>query len=206
MPLSSYLFLIDSPTSKTLSRGGGRFSTIDSPKTMSTLKYAGIGPRKTPHDICTRMFNAACELNKLGWTVRSGHAEGADQAWAQGHDQHHREIYLPWHGFNQGQGKGFYVSPDSPALRRIAQLVHPRWDSITQGAQRLMMRNVSIILGPQLDDPVRFVAYWAPSRHVQGGTGNAVSLATHYGIPSYNIAFEDEQEEMTAMVNQFEGV
>lgn len=168
---------------------------------MKPLKYAGIGPRATPLDVCTQMFNVAGELNKLGWIVRSGHAEGADQAWELGHDPAQREIYLPWNGFNNGQGKGVYVSPSSPALVAVAQLIHPRWDFLSQGAQKLMMRNVSIILGPQLDDHVKFVAYWSATREVQGGTGNAVKLATAYGIPAYNIAFEDEQEEMTALIN-----
>jgi hypothetical protein len=167
------------------------------------LKYAGIGPRRTPLDVCEQIVSVSRQLCEQGWVVRSGHAQGADQAWAVGHTPDKREIYLPWARFNLPGGlpQGFAVSPVTPQLEAVARIAHPAWDRLNQGGQKLMMRNVSIILGHELDDPVQFVAYWSEQRKVQGGTGNAVNLASLNGIPSFNIAFEDDQLAMSDFVD-----
>lgn len=167
------------------------------------LSYAGIGPRNTPLEVCEQMVHVAKQMDEQGWIVRSGHAQGADQAWACGHAPENREIYLPWHSFNiVGElPAGFQVSPVTPQLEAVARVAHRGWDNLRQGGQKLMMRNVSIILGHNLDDPVQFVAYWSPQRKVQGGTGNAVHLASLYGIPSFNIAFEEDQQGMSSFVD-----
>jgi hypothetical protein len=167
------------------------------------LKYAGIGPRSCPIETCEGIVDVARQLHEQGWIVRSGHAQGADQAWACGHSPATREIYLPWRGFNlEGDmPEGFSISPVTPQLEAVARVAHPAWDRLRPGSQRLMMRNISIILGPNLDDPVEFVAYWSPTRSVQGGTGNAVRLATLYGIPDFNIALEEDQQDMSRFVD-----
>ncbi|MFP3556444.1 hypothetical protein SB861_37875 [Paraburkholderia sp. SIMBA_049] len=170
---------------------------------ITALKYAGIGPRQTPSDVCMMMANVGAQLDSQGWMIRSGHAQGADQAWACRHRPQMREIYLPWNRFNNGGGEGFHVSPNTDALVTVARVTHPGWDRLSDGSRKLMMRNVSIILGPELNDPVKFVAYWAEQRTAQGGTGNAVRLASLYGIPSFNIAFGDEQQAMSTFVDTF---
>jgi hypothetical protein len=172
------------------------------------LKYAGIGPRLTPIDICLGLTDIAKQLDSRGWLLRSGYAQGADQAWQCGTQRDRMEIYLPWQGFNQGHGTGFMVSPITPAIEAAARLSHPAWNRLSQAGQKLMMRNVSIILGHNLDDPVEFVAYWSSERKVQGGTGNALRLAQMYGIPSFNVAFEDDQQRMSTFVDLYhkEGV
>lgn len=170
---------------------------------ITALKYAGIGPRTAPIDECETIVSVARQMDQRGWIVRSGHAQGCDQAWETGHKPSQREIYLPWHGFNvQGRlPQGLSISPYTHQLEAIARIVHPHWDRLSIGAAKLMMRNVSIILGPELDDPVQFVAYWSPERKVQGGTGNALRLASLYGIPSFNINFTDDQTAMSTLVD-----
>lgn len=165
------------------------------------MKYAGIGPRNTPIPVCEEMFSVAQQLDSQGWVVRSGHAEGADQAWECGHHPDRREIYLPWTGFNNGFGRNIVVAPYNCEIEAVAKMAHPRWEYLKQGAQKLMARNVSIILGPELDDPVEFVAYWSPMKKVEGGTGNAVRLAIQYGIPAFNICFEQDQKLMSELVS-----
>lgn len=171
---------------------------------IKALKYAGIGPRACPLHVCETMASVGAQLDKQGWMIRSGHAQGADQAWACMHRPQMREIYLPWARFNNGGGDGFFVSPQSDALAAVARVSHPAWDRLTDGGRKLMMRNVSIILGAELNDPVQFVAYWSEQRIVQGGTGNAVHLASLYGIPSYNIGFEEDQQAMSNFVDSFQ--
>jgi predicted Rossmann fold nucleotide-binding protein DprA/Smf involved in DNA uptake len=46
--------------------------------------YAGIGSRKTPWDICNTMVYLARALRRKGYTLRSGHAKGADQSFEMG--------------------------------------------------------------------------------------------------------------------------
>lgn len=172
---------------------------------MKPLKYAGIGPRQCPIDVCESMAHVARQLAEQNWWLRSGHAQGADQAWEIGHGPKNREIYLPWQSFNNpfhyGANEGYYISPHTPAIEAVAKIVHPAWHRLNQGGQKLMMRNVSIILGHELDDQVQFVAYWSPDRKVQGGTGNAIRLTSLYGIPSFNIAFQEDQEEMSQFID-----
>jgi hypothetical protein len=78
---------------------------------------------------------------------------------------------------------------------------HPYWDGLSNGGKKLMMRNVAIILGHDLGDPVQFVAYWSQQKQPQGGTGNAVRLASLYGIPSFNIGFVEDQTAMSDFVD-----
>lgn len=173
---------------------------------IKALKYAGIGPRQTPQHILEMMVSVAIQLDEQGWMVRSGHARGADQAWAIAHRPQLREIWLPWNRFNNASedGRMMHVCPSTPAIEAVAKLAHPGWANLTDGSRRLMMRNVAIILGPQLDEPVKFVAYWSPSRKAEGGTGNAVRLASMYGIPSFNIGLEEDQQAMSNLVDQFQ--
>jgi hypothetical protein len=60
--------------------------------------YAGIGSRETPADVMALMGRVAARLEVLGWTLRSGAAQGADQAFEAGVSSK-KEIFLPWKGF-----------------------------------------------------------------------------------------------------------
>ena len=62
------------------------------------MTYAGIGSRRTPDDVLEQMTQLAQELGKLGWTLRSGGADGADRAFQDGAEAvgGRREILLPW--------------------------------------------------------------------------------------------------------------
>lgn len=87
---------------------------------------------------------------------------------------------------------------------QIAQAFHPNWQALIHGKYpdlaNLMIRNVFQVLGDDLKTPSRFVLCYAKGSqwegvgkdahivNVQGGTGQAVRIANHYGIPVYNIA------------------
>ncbi len=62
--------------------------------------YAGIGSRQTPPQLLELMTRAATALASQGWTLRTGMAPGADQAFYRGAREHGPvELYLPWPGF-----------------------------------------------------------------------------------------------------------
>lgn len=165
--------------------------------------YAGIGSRQTPRDILGVMTLLARNLSEAGWKLRSGHAFGADQAFEEG--TMNREIFLPWPDYNIGTpGKdGFYHIPMNPPLRRIAEQYHPNWVMLSPGVQKLMCRNVNIILGANLDTPVDMVICWTPGGEMVGGTSHALRHAIDKGIPYFNLAIQADWEKLDKFVCQF---
>jgi hypothetical protein len=155
--------------------------------------YAGIGNRKTPADILFRMKDYARQLEALGFTLRSGGAEGADSAFADAVSPEHRDIYLPWAGYNHKTG---IVSGYDAALAEIAEKYYPVWDTdlptwreLSGGVKQLHTRNVAQILG-HASPPVLslFVLCWTPGAKARGGTGQAIRIAKGYGVPVYDLA------------------
>lgn len=164
----------------------------------ATKSYAGIGSRKTPPEVMKSMTKVAARLSVLGWTLRSGAAEGADKAFEFGAGDK-KEIFLPWNGFMGNNSK--LVEPQTPGLAdEIASQIHPGWQHLSQGARKLMARNSRQILGQKLNNPVKFVLCWTPDgcEHADqrtsktGGTGQAIALATrHTDAPVFNMKNED---------------
>lgn len=159
--------------------------------------YAGIGSRQTPDEVCDRMSDIALRLAE-NWTLRSGGADKADEAFALGAlgacgDV---EIYLPWPDFNDFCRE----DPDDDAIVErwkpqaeafeLAALFHPAWDSLSRGAKALHARNSHQILGPDVTKPdlSKFVICWTPQASGSGGTGQALRIAKHYDVPVFDLA------------------
>jgi hypothetical protein len=121
--------------------------------------YTGVGSRQTPAAILSIMRETARRLALLGWTLRSGHAEGADSAFEEGCDAAHgaKEIFLPWAGFN-GSTSAFHGAP--AAAFEIAQRIHPAWDGLTDYVRMCQARDIQQVLGPALDSPSLAVIAW----------------------------------------------
>ena len=165
--------------------------------------YAGIGSRKTPASVSVFMTRIAIELAIRDFTLRSGGAQGADQAFGLGSTR--KEVYLPWRGF-EGSDSPYIVQP-GPA-GEIASQFHPVWDRLSQGAKKLHSRNAHQILGQNLDTPVKFVICWTPDgcfnqatrKSSTGGTGMAIAIADHYNIPVFNLMRAEHYDRLRAMV------
>ena len=159
-----------------------------------TKFYTGIGSRQVPSDIYGIMSHLGMRLGELGFVLRSGAAQGSDEAFEMGaiHRSHPTEIYLPWRGFN-GHVGGF--SKPSPAAFEMAATVHPAWGILTPGVKALHARNCHQVLGYELDTPSEFVVCWTPDGCTSeatrtpktGGTATAIVLAERHGIPVYNL-------------------
>ena len=147
-----------------------------------TLSYAGIGSRETPEAVQRRMTALAAHLANLDYILRTGGADGADNAFKKGCDAHDGdlELYLPWKGFN-GHKSGFL--PSLPAFA-MAKHYHPAWEAMSQGGRSLHARNCHQVLGAMLNDPVRFIICWTKDGKASGGTGQALRIAMD---PIYNI-------------------
>lgn len=161
--------------------------------------YAGIGSRETPFTALKQMFYIAEQLAPFG-TLRSGHAEGADQAFEEGciKANGNMEIYLPWFGFNNAPNKPQYLVPDmNKELLDFTGAFHPAWDKCSSGAKRMHARNACQILGLYGDSPVDFVVCWTKDGKRGGGTGQALRIAEYFQIPIFDLAVAGTTKALT---------
>lgn len=165
--------------------------------------YAGIGSRKTPHAMLILMTSLAASLRAdAGMTLRSGRAPGADQAFEAG-AAHNAEIFKPWAAFEKEfvptSKPEVHTEPKDEALVLAAEY-HPAWGGLSWGGKRLHARNMHIVLGWDLDDPVDFVVCWTENGAKRGGTGQALRVAKDLAIPIFDL-YADPLEKMWEEVN-----
>ena len=163
--------------------------------------YAGIGSRKTPFHILSLMTNIARDLEAIGYTLRSGGADGADKAFS--HGCKNKEIYIPWKGFN-----GINDATSTEATKDaflIVSSIHPAWDRCSHGAKKLHARNVHQILGSDIHDEDNyssFVVCWTPNGQTIGGTATAIKLANQRDIPVYNLALPGDLNKLDKFIKE----
>lgn len=160
--------------------------------------YTGIGSRQTPQDILDTMYEGAIQLADLGFTLRSGGANGADSAFEAGctDGAGKMEIYLPWRLFNNN--KSPLYTPSREAFH-LAQSYHPNWSACSHGARALHARNCHQILGLDLQTPSDLVICWTQGGTGRGGTGQALRIAEAYEIPIFDLGSSDGLDRL----NQF---
>ena len=166
--------------------------------------YAGVGSRSTPPDILDHMERIAEAMARHGWTLRSGAAAGADSAFESGARRAGgpREIWLPWDGFNGRTVDGATrIGRNSARNRDRARQCHSAWHTLSDGAQKLMVRNVHQVLGPEPgSSPAADVLLcWTPNGAAGGGTGLAVRLARHHDVPVVDLGTADRRELRAAI-------
>ena len=147
--------------------------------------YTGVGSRETPTVMLGVMFSTARVLARERYILRSGGAGGADLAFEKGcGDIGKKDIYLPWPKFN-GSESGLFT-PSATAFR-IAEEFHPAWDRLSNAARKLMARNTHQVLGYDCQHPSKLLICWTKDGGPTGGTGQAIRIANHYGIPVFNL-------------------
>lgn len=153
----------------------------------------GIGSRKTLQNILEKFFDLGAFFAKKGYTLRSGGADGADKYWEMGFDQQlgKTEIYLPWQNFNDNRSPLFNI-PIGAFL--IAKSIHPHWDNLKQGAQKLHARNIGQLLSFDLNTPSDFVVCYTENGEEKGGTATCIRLAKQLNIPVFNFGKNGEEE------------
>lgn len=185
--------------------------------------YSGIGSRETPPEVISIMEDAGFRLARIGFTLRSGKAAGADAAFQRGAQKYHSiepgispariaEIYIPWKGFRGGDGLSdlYDVLPDHldrqfPGNEEMrwdwVKEVHGGWEKLSQGARKLHERNIHQLFGPDLGNAYlnqsKFVIYYAPETKAgnpKGGTATAVNLAKKQGIRTLNLLHDANRE------------
>lgn len=155
--------------------------------------YTGIGSRETPPGVEPMIEEATLFLSKMGFTLRSGGAPGADSFFEK-YCPGEKEIYLPWKGFNSNTSTFFLDSMDPEIIseaREIARKYHPNWSALSEAAKKLMTRNTFQILGSDLKSPSLFVICWTKGGTINGGTGQAMRIARDLKIPIFNLYHKD---------------
>jgi len=181
--------------------------------------YTGIGSRKTPPEILKIMHTLAWHLADKGWTLRSGGAGGADNAFENGVIQYCEDsdryptardanIYLPWASFkdvNQDY-KDIYIYSNKidrgvlAKAEQIASEIHPNWRACSRGAKGLHTRNIFQVVGHQrVEIPSRFLVCWAPisNNSISGGTRSAFELAKSKGVDVFNLILQEDFERIS---------
>jgi hypothetical protein len=170
--------------------------------------YAGVGSRKAPEEVLKLMERIGKRLAELGWTLRTGGAEGADQAFERGARAGggQVEVFLPWPGYN-GHGNGRLERPSVEAFQ-VAATLHPAWERLSPAVKKLMARNSHQVLGASMDDPVALLICWTPDGAESeaecgpetGGTGQAIRLASRRGVPVVNLKRVGALERIAGLV------
>lgn len=145
------------------------------------------------------MYNLARKLARMGYTLRSGGADGSDTAFEEGANAMGgpKEIYLPWEGFNGRSSKLYNISEEAMSL---AAAIHPAWDKLKQGAKKLHARNTYQVLGPHLNQPSRWLICWTEGGKEIGGTRTAIVLAKQHKIPIWNLGIQSNLDKIRNML------
>lgn len=169
------------------------------------IYYAGIGARKTPEDVCRKMFAAGRAMAKLGFILRSGGAPGADDAFEQGCDagEGKKQIFLPYRNFNRNASELYTISKEA---RAIAREFHPNWTILGDRGRDFMGRNSYQVLGPDLESPSSFILCWTEEGAITGGTGQALRIAQDRGIPILNFATDEDERISDFILEQSERI
>lgn len=155
---------------------------------------AGIGSRETPADILLIMEKVGVYVASKGYTLRSGNATGADQAFARGVnrvDPSRLELHLPWNTYNKEAivPGNIIIEQIDPSYMEIARKYHPNWAALKQGGRSMMARNIGIVTGV-----VQVICWMDPQKH--GGTGQGVRYAAANKIPVINLFYPDKLQKV----------
>lgn len=161
---------------------------------MENKFYAGIGSRKTPVAIQADMNYLARQLSDKGYTLRSGNAEGADQAFASGVKNNMAQVHLPWKHFQLNFQLMYpdhkYITidilEDMEAFLSVAKF-HPHAEFLSVVGYQFMSRNYRQVIG-RGEPNSKFVICWTPNGEYDGGTAQAMRIADHFQIPILNLA------------------
>jgi hypothetical protein len=161
--------------------------------------YTGVGARETPPEYLHVMRELARWLRSSGWTLRSGHARGADQAFESGANGK-AEVYLPWSGFESvAPIMGEPIFPPSVRALDIAEELHPAWHHLSYGGKLLQARNTHEVLGRycQPEDASSFLVCWTRDGKGHGGTGQAIRVARKYRVPVFDLGIPGAIADVT---------
>lgn len=162
--------------------------------------YAGIGDVNIPTNIQELMKMIGEELAHQGYVLRTGGAKGADTAFMEGCDKAKgiKEVFYP---------SDLHVNNET---LKIAKEIHGHWEYCEnkqpkQGHKysfpvQAHCRNMKIINGDQLNNPVEFTIAYQDINQVTGGTWQGIKYSQKLGIKVYNLFVEKDRNEIINII------
>lgn len=157
------------------------------------LYYTGIGSRDIPTHIAYRMRNIASLFENKGYILRSGGAEGSDQAFEDGVCKPtNKHIYLPYDGFMDKYHNGvdyIFIDCNHRDYNKAFQslIYHPKGFGLSTSHRNMMIRNYFQIYGTNNEGLSKFVICYTDKGKLVGGTAQALRLAMMNDIIIYNL-------------------
>lgn len=179
--------------------------------------FTGVGSRDITTQEVRNIKQLSLHLGLLGYTLRSGKANGADNAFQSGlllvekemGVSAHSEIYIPWPSFNKdvrNLDSRWDISledlTNTTQAEEIVSRIHPAWEKLSQGARKLHTRNVYQVLGRDLESPSDFLVCCSdPVRGgVKGGTNTAYQVALQHDVPVFNLREKGDLQRIVEFV------
>ncbi|MBO9428389.1 hypothetical protein [Sulfitobacter sp. R18_1] len=175
--------------------------------------YAGIGSRDLPSHIFDIMVLIGRMMAEDGWTLRSGHAKGADIAFEMGCDEAggRKEIFLPKKGFNGSKAEftplgqeyyelaGRYYDIDQGDAPWPRASDNPKWRHLPDWSTMFHARNTQQIFGKNLDSRTDTVVCYTPEGKWKGGTAMALRLIEEARAAGDAMVFNLGEERYSGM-------
>lgn len=129
----------------------------------------------------------AGSLSDMGFHLRTGGGEGADENFFLGHrDRRTKKIFLPEPGFRGLKKTTTSFIQDWPSRMAfwMASIIHPYWDGMTTKTQFLMARNLDILAEFKQVEPLPERRVKLPEAN-QFVSINPVALVVYYEKGGY---------------------
>lgn len=178
---------------------------------LSYSPFTCVGSRSTPEDIIEIMKHTGRAIAKKGWVVRTGDAEGADKAFRLGTNIEggFLEVYTPQESSHISYHTWKYDQTEEVSMKLWNEFANrsdrPRWDNMKKYTRNLMTRNVCQVMGYNLETASNCLICWTPDGVTEGknttgetgGTGHAIRVASHFGVPVRNLANQGHKDKIT---------
>ncbi len=169
------------------------------------LSVAGVGAAAAPQSILDDMALIGKTLANRDIVCVSGGTEGPDQHFIRGVASVASglcNIYLPWYQYGlSGRPSACQIHVLNDQERgyeetaKLAESCHSAWETLSDGAKRLMVRHVYIMKNSDA------VIAWADhTAKGYGGTGHLLRVATKLQVPWWDIANDDDHFEVMAWI------
>ena len=188
----------------------GEVPAAEEPVEARLPTYAGIGATTAPAEARALMTAVATELAGQDFLLRSGAAQGSEEAFEAGAvaAQGQRRVYLPAEGLTTGPRRG--AQPDAAdgtfpipeGAYAFAAARHENWERLAENTRRQYARNAVEILGDDLATPADFVICWTRDGNDTGVTAQALEIAREHNIPVINLGAADAPAGVEEVMDQ----
>lgn len=156
-------------------------------------------------------------LSEAGFTIRTqGITENEKMVLQKAAKVEH---YLPWKGFNESNSQIFKYHKE---IGNLAQLIILSYSGLLEKANaeegpnrfktviRMMNRDISVVLGQQLNSPVKAAICWTPdgcesfknTKRETGDYSTVIRTASYAKIPVINLYNAGYKERITNLLNK----